>query len=255
MTAVIIAAAVALQTPAVPSGSELFSKMLKKYSSAKTIRGTITFNQSAQGSMAEAKVAILTSLQASQPNLFFMEQTRTPKSSDPDAGNYFLAVSNGKKMNYTVSKNLLPWTDATSGKHSQFYEDAPKTMAGALDVFCTMLLDRSLPIGIALYNPFEIERVTKNLANLKTAEKEVDVKGKTAFRIDALLMKRYKSGNGTVELGQPIYFYIDKDYNFLGMTLEENVADGAGGTYRITSEWVVNLQVDVEVDKSLFVVK
>ena len=254
MTAYLASIALIAQGSPAPSGSEMFSKMLQKYHEAKSVRGTITFNQTATGGSGEAKVSILTSVQWSEPNLFYLEQTRQPQSNDPETQNHFLAVSDGKRMHYTLPKAFLPWTDATSGKHSQFYEAAPKTISGALDTFCALILDRSLPISVALYNPYEIELTTKKLSNIKADEKEVEVSGKPAYRISADVRKARKNAG---DIAMPMYFYIDKDYNLLGVVFEENVSDGppTNNIYKITSQWVVNLQVNTDVDKSLFVVR
>ncbi len=252
MTACLLAIAALTAQTAAPSGSELFSKMLARYHDAKSVRGTITFNQTASGGPGEAKVTILTSVQWSESNLFYLEQTRQPASTDPDTSSHFIAVSDGKRMHYTLPKATLPWTDASSGKHSQFYEAAPKTVAGGLDAFCTFILDRSLPVAVALYNPYEIELTTKKLTNIKADEKEVEIFGKPAYRVSADIRKARKNAS---DIGIPMYLYIDKEYNLLGVVFEENVQAAQGTVYKITSQWIVNLQVNAEVDKSLFVVR
>lgn len=252
MTAFIALALIAQQPAEAPKASELFNKMLNKYYTAKTIKGTIQFNQTAVET--GTKVTITTSLQAMKPNLFIVEQNRSPQSADPALLNQFLAISDGTNMAYSVPKGALPWTDYSSGKHSRFYEKAPKTISEALDAFCTFTLDRSLPLALALYNPYEVERVTKKLSNLQVLD-EVETSGKKAYRIQAAYtFAEAVPEKNIAAIRIPAYIFIDKEYNLVGLVWQETVVDG-GVKLILNNQWVVDLQPDAEVDKNQFRVR
>jgi hypothetical protein len=219
--------------------------MLNSYYSASSIKGTVAFGQSSEG----IKVQILTSVQRDAPNLFFLEQTRVPKSDAPEAKNYFVAKCDGKRMGYTLPKGFLP---ATSGRSSTFYENAPKTSAEGLDAFAQMLSDRSLPIAIAIYNSYEVKRVTDRLANLKVADGNAEYKGKAVYRVSAEQVRVVKN---RPPIRMPVTIVIDKEFNLLFIGWDEVVAN-EGASVNVRSEWTVNLQVNpTGLDKNLYTVR
>jgi hypothetical protein len=234
------------QAPAAP---EIFSKMLTKYYEAKSVRGTVLFSQTAMG----AKVDVATTLQKDQPNLFYIEQTRIPKSSDSEAVNYFMAASDGKKMVYTMPAAFLP---ATGPAGRRLYETAPPTAEAALNIFCTMLADRSLPIGLSLYNAYEVQLVTDRFSNLRIESADAELGGRPCYklRIDyTRYFAKPKTGQPAIKI--PAYVYIDKDFNLLGLWWEEAVGDKAHEPVVVRSEWKVNLQTNVETNKDLYVIR
>jgi hypothetical protein len=255
----LIAAAVLAQAPSTElTGAQVFSKMLARYHEAKSVRGTVTLTQTATSGTTQVKVTVLSTVQVAQPNFFFLEQTRQPKAADPAESSHFLGVSDGKRISYTVPRDLLPATDPTSGKHSQFYEEAPPGIDGAMNAFCRMVLDRSLPIAVALYNPYEIQLITRHLSNLRIEKVDAELpNGKTGYQIAADYVKFIKEGQATRGVpAHPAAILIDKEFNLVWMGWSETIAEpGMAGTYKITSEWSVNLAIDGEIDKGLFTVR
>jgi len=248
-----VIAALALALPGSDTGSEVLSKMLSKFHTANTVKGTIQFIQTATSNAGTAKVTVLTTLQVSKPNLFFIEQLRQPAAQGTDTLSHFVAVSDGKRMFYTVPPRLLPMTDV--GKHSKFYEAAPKSVEEGLNAFCTMLIDRSLPVAMALYNPYEITTFTRRLSNVTMDKEDAELAGKPVFRIKADYTYGVSQGDqGVSALKTPAYIYVDKDYNLVSL-LWQDVLGTADQPNTIRSEWTVNLQTNVEVDKELFKVK
>lgn len=250
----VLTAAVVLQTPAM-SGGELFSKMLGKYHTANSLKGTIAFVQSASG----AKVQILTTLQHQKPNLFYIEQVRQPKSADVDS-NQFMAVSDGKRFAYSVPKNFLPMTDATSGKHNRLFEPAPASIDEGLNVFCTFLLDRSLAVAIALYNPYEIQRVTTRFTNLKIVSDNAEYEGAPAYKVSADYTVFYaKPEKNQPAVKVPATIIIDKEMNLRYIAWQEVVGAEVQGqrvTATVNNEWLIKLQVNpTEIEKNLFTVR
>jgi hypothetical protein len=247
-----IAAIIALVLPAAPpqlTGSEIFSKMLTKYYEAKSIRGAIEFTQTA----GTAKVKVLTSVQTSKPNLFFVEQLRDPAVEDPSVLNHFTAVSDGKRMSYTVPKQFLPlMTD--SNKSNVFYEPAPAGVDGGLNAFCTSLIDRSLPIALALYNSYEITSFTRRLSNLTMDDERAKLGEKEVYRLKANYAYGVDSNTGA-KLQTPAYITVDKDFNLKRIVWQDMIGTGTGAASSIVSRWTVNLNIDAEPDKSLFKVK
>jgi hypothetical protein len=84
-------------------------------------------------------------------------------------------------------------------------------------------------------------------------EKEVEYAGKRAWAIEAQYI-RFRAKNGRPEVRIPIYFYISKDYDLLGMEYAENLMDGQV-TYRLESRWTAQLERDAEIPQETFVVK
>ncbi|MBA3727002.1 MAG: hypothetical protein H0W86_11275 [Armatimonadetes bacterium] len=246
-------ALLALTAQAADTGAEVVSKMLSRFHTANTIKGTITFTQTASSSAGTAKVTVLTTLQMSKPNLFFIEQLRQPAVEGTDTLSHFVAVSDGTRMSYTVPPRLLPWTDV--GKHSKFYEVAPKSVEEGLNAFCTMLIDRSLPVAMALYNPYEITTFTRRLSNVTMDKDDAEISGTPVYRIKADYTYGAVQGDqGGAALKTPAYIYVDKNYNLVSL-LWQDLLGTPEQPNTIKSEWVVKLQTNVEVDKELYKVK
>ncbi|MGI8923004.1 MAG: LolA family protein [Fimbriimonadales bacterium] len=246
-------ALLALTTSATDTGTEVVSKMLSKFHTANTVKGTIAFVQTASSNSGTAKVTVLTSLAMSKPNLFFIEQLRQPAAQGTDTLSHFVAVSDGTRMSYTVPPRLLPMTDA--GKHGKFYEVAPKSVEEGLNAFCTMLIDRSLPIALGLYNPYEITTFTRRLSNVTMDKEDAEISGIPVYRIKAdYTYGTAQSDQGVSALKTPAYIYVDKNYNLVSL-IWQDLLGTAEQLNTIRSEWTVNLQTNVEVDKELFKVK
>jgi len=228
----------------------VFEQMLSKYKDAKTVAGRVVFEQTARSASGEKKVAIATTLAVSKPKKFAIQQTRTPADTSGTLSNSFWAVSDGTKMGYSIPKGLLP------GDPPKMYEAVPDFagVSEGLDAFAPLLLDRSFPIAVAFYNEYEMRLLLQEVVAFKfSQEKEVEYAGKRAWAIEAQYI-RFRAKNGRPEVRIPIYFYISKDYDLLGMEYAENLMDGQV-TYRLESRWTAQLERDAEIPQETFVVK
>lgn len=243
-------ATLSLQAPAgeaqQPTAKEVFQEMLSRYHTAKSASGTVVFEQTATSGTGEKRVAISTRLAVSKPKKFFIEQSRSPR--DDVLPNSFTAVSDGKRLGYTVPKGLLP------GDPPRLYEAVPEYagVSEGMDAFAPLLLDRSFPIAVAFYNEYEMRLLTQEISSLTLLEDRT-VAGEPAWVIKAEYV-RFRRTESRPEVKIPIYFYVSKSYDLLGMVYEEGLMDG-GVQYNITSRWTVRLQRDVEIPESTFTVR
>lgn len=229
-----------------PTAKEVFQEMLTRYHAAKSVSGTVVFEQAATSGSGEKRVVITTRLAVSKPKKFFIEQSRSPR--DDVMPNSFAAVSDGKKLGYTVPKGLLP------GDPPKLYEAVPdySGVSEGMDAFASLLLDRSFPIAVAFYNEYEMRLLTQEVASLTLLE------DRTVGEQQAWVIKgdyiRFRRTANRPEVKIPIYFYVSKSYDLLGVVYEEGLMDG-GVQYNITSRWTVRLQRDVEIPESTFTVR
>lgn len=228
------------------TAKEVFQEMLSRYHAAKSVAGTVVFEQTATSSAGEKRVVITTRLAVSKPKKFFIEQARNPR--DDVLSNAFSAVSDGKKLGYTIPKGLLP------GDPPKLYEAVPDYagVSEGMDAFAPLLLDRSFPIAVAFYNEYEMRLLTQELSSLSLLEDRT-VGEQQAWVIKADYVRFRKTANRP-EIKIPMYFYVSKSYDLLGMVYEEGLVDG-GVQYNITSRWTVKLQRDVEIPEATFVLR
>lgn len=229
-----------------PTAKEVFQEMLSRYHAAKSVSGTVVFEQTATSGSGEKRVVITTRLAVSKPKKFFIEQSRSPR--DDVMPNSFAAVSDGKKLGYTVPKGLLP------GDPPKLYEAVPdySGVSEGMDAFAPLLLDRSFPIAVAFYNEYEMRLLTQEVTSLTLLE------DRTVGEQQAWVIKgdyiRFRRTATRPEIKIPIYFYVSKSYDLLGVVYEEGLMDG-GVQYNITSRWKVNFERDVEIPESTFTVR
>ncbi len=245
MFAIIVAALISAPQDTPLDGKATFERMLTKYYSAKSIKGTIEFNQTVEG---VGKSTILTTVQAQKPNLLFIEQTKTTGEKAS-----FRAICDGKQLVFTAPPD---WTNYRPGARMVFAE-APDSFSNAMDSFAVLMLDRQLASGLALYNPYEVVTFTKQIKNIRM-EAEVTLSGTPAWRLSA----EYGIGVGGPGTGEraayaKAWFYVSKNFDFLGMVYQEILQGTNERTrqtirYQITNQWIVNLVVDAPVDASLF---
>lgn len=230
---------------------------LQRYHDAKTLSGTIEFIQTARGSSGVTSVTVTTKVQAAKPNLFYIEQSRQPQSQDSGVRNHFWAACNGKQIGYTLPSDALPLVKR--GSHDRLYEPAPPTISEGLDIFCTLLVDRSLPVSLALYNAYEVQQFVNRLSNLKL-EEDTKFEGKDVYRIRSDYTYTWVIVRGEkTPVKIPAYLYIDKEYNFLGMVWEETIQGEVqerptriSDQVKITNQRIVRIQINSPVDEALF---
>lgn len=236
-----IATLFAFPQSAAPDGKATFEKMLEKYYNAKTLKGTIEFNQTVEG---VGKSTIATTVQVQQPNLLYLEQRKTT-----GAQKTFRAISDGKTLGHTA-----PVFDS----EKMIYADAPTTLSGLIDSFAPLMLDRQLATSLAVYSPFEVVTFTKPIKNLKL-DQEVTINGQSAWR----LVADYGIGVGGPATSDraayaKAWFFVSKNHDFLGMVYQETLQTKQGNRtvhYQLTNQWIVNLTVDGAVDSALFKVQ
>lgn len=233
-----IAMLLALPQGAALDGKAAFEKMLEKYYNAKTIKGTIEFNQTVEG---VGKSTITTTVQVQQPNLLYLEQRKI--TGEPKT---FRAICDGKTLGHTA-----PVFDTKR----MIYTAAPETLSGLIDAFAPLMLDRQLATSLAVYSPFEVVTFTKPIKDIKFDE-EVTLNGQSAWR----LVADYGIGVGGPATSDKAaytkaWFFISKSYDFLGMVYQETLQGRQGNrtvNYQITNQWIVNLTVDGSIDPGLF---
>jgi len=246
-----------LQSPPL-TAQDAFDKMIAVYRDAKSIKGTITFSQTAYSQSTldtiEARMQVKTVVQREQPNLFFLEQKRDPFN---EANlNYFSAVCDGKKMSYTMDKRLLPFVGSKPGESIPLYENAPKSAAEGLDAFCTLLAERSLPVALAMGNSYEVKRAVRPLSNFRLDPSGEKLSGEKTYRILAAFDVN-AGWRGAMSVKIPAVIVIGDDFNLRSLSTTESMMPG--GTSRVQSiktEWVVDLVLNpTSLDASKYKVR
>ncbi|HWP30340.1 MAG TPA: hypothetical protein VNK96_01245 [Fimbriimonadales bacterium] len=219
------------------TAQEIFNKMLSRYHQANSIKGSITFNQTGKFSGGSATTTTITNIHAKKPNFVYFEQIR--KSREPLV---FKAICDGKQLAYSAPPE---WAQGDPRKR-YLYEPAPPTLDGILNVFPTLLLDRSLPVALALYNPYEIKLITSRLTDLSIHD-EPELDGKKVWRLSAKMSLLERA---SPEVSIPVFFYISKNYELLGVAWEETVMFQE--KVQVTNQWIVKLELNAKVDEGLF---
>ena len=245
---IVLTAALLLAPVQLPSASATVSKMLAKYHGAQTISGRVTFTQSA----GSAKVVITTDVLTKKPNLFSIQQTRTPASQG--GANSFLAVGDGKKIGYPAPPGSATFLAQAP---ERFFEAAKPDLESNFRAFSGMLLDRSMGVAIGLYAPEEIYLTIGRLRDLKISEATAGEK--TVYRIDFQLVvgnavPASDSFPAKPEARIPGVMTISKEHDLMGVAWREKV-----GTKEqqvdVLSEWSVALEVGKPIDATAFRVR
>ena len=245
---IVLTAALLLAPVQLPNASATVSKMLAKYHEAQTISGRVTFTQSA----GNAKVIITTDVLTKKPNLFSVQQTRTPASQG--GANSFLAVGDGRKIGYPAPPGSATFLTQTP---ERFFETAKPDLESNFRAFNGMLLDRSLGVAIGLYSPEEIYLTIGRLRDLKISEAASGEK--TVYRIDFQLVvgNAVPASDGfpaKPEARIPGVMTISKEHDLMGVAWREKV-----GTKEqqvdVLSEWVIALEVGKPIDQTVFRVR
>jgi hypothetical protein len=244
----ILIAALVLVPIQLPDASQTVGKMLSKYHDAKTIAGKVVFSQTA----GSAKVTITTDLAVQKPNLFSVQQTRSPAAQD--GVNSVFAVGDGKRIGYPA-----PPGSGTFLNHSpeRFFENAKADLDGNFAAFSGMLLDRSLGVAVGLYAPAEVSLTISRLRQLKLSE--VQLGDKTVYRIDCQLVvsNALPASDGFPAKPEgriPAVMTISKEHDLLGVAWSEQVGVKEQ-TIDVKSEWTIALQVDRPLEAGVFRVR
>lgn len=150
MTTLLLAAALASQQP---TGAQIVSECLAYYHGKANFGGTITSTFTVNGKTGH----IVTRVQASNPNLFFIEQKSdlTPE--------VYRAVSDGKRFGYPVPLHDRPPVTEPIEQNNGILMDVD-TMYG---IVAPYLPDRSIPLDIVVNRPRDLEAVSQMLSNFK----------------------------------------------------------------------------------------
>lgn len=249
MIALALATTLVLQdTPQKSEADVLFSKMIAKFSTAKTVVGTVDFMQTATVDGVLRRVEIRSNIQTEAPNKFFLQQV------DASKGTSFTAVCDGKQICYSAPQE---WVERGKPK---IFEPASKERDANVQAFAILMPDRSFPIGLALYSTNEIKQTVYRLRNLKI-EGEVAVGGVNAQKVRATYI--IDDGGGRLPASLTVaYYYITKEGDLVYITREETVGGGqtrdAKGnilkqeSYKVASQWAVNFKFDAPVDAAAF---
>lgn len=226
-------------------GAQIFSQMLNKYYQATSLKGTIEWIQTATSPSHTAKTITVTTVIMKRPNFFYLEQKR-----DRGDERHFLAACDGKQMAYSTPKK---WRDIPGAK-PYVYEPAPQEIKGALDAFAPLLLDRSLPVSVALYNPYEVQQFVSRIKNV-TVQSEVTSAGTPGWRLK--LDYVYAFANAAAnrsEIVIPLFVEISKNYDLLSLSWQQILQETPERKYTVTDSWRVNLEVNLPIDEKAIVV-
>lgn len=248
-------AAVALLGNPTFTGAELWEKTLAKYRGVQSLRGTIEFVQTGTAGDLHGQSVIVTEVAAKRPNRFMLRQTK--RTGQPMV---FMATCDGKQMAFTAP---LDW-QAKSPIARVIYAAAPETIEGALDSFAPLLLDRQLPVALALYNSEDVKLFSRAIRNPTIAEEFVE-RGRTVYRLEAeFAFSRFGPADPSKRTGVdawiPLDLFVSKDGDLLGMEYRESLSfrdarTGLNITLHVVNRWNVDLQINAEVEDSMFVIR
>lgn len=237
------------------SAAEIWDKTLARYKNVQSIRGTIEFVQSGTAGDLHGQSVILTEVAAKQPNKFTLRQTKRTGQAMT-----FAAACDGKQMAFTAP----PDWQSKSPNARVVFSLGPEKIEGALDAFATLLLDRQLPVALALYNPEDVKLFSRAIRNPKFV-KEFEERGTTVHHLEAeYAFSRFgpadPSKKSGVDAWIPIDLYVSEDGDLLGMQYRETLSfrdarTGLNITLELVNRWSVNLQVNAPLEDSLFAIR
>lgn len=266
MIGIVLAAAIGMQdAPQTVDASKLFSKMLARYNAAQSVSGTITFTQTADVRGVPRKLTIETKIQGQKPNKLYLWQT--PSTSVGTSGVLpFFAISDGKQVCYTAPPQ---WAG-----NKKIYEPAGKDFDTLLASFSLLMIDRGFPEALAAYSNNEIKDTVYRLRDLKD-EGAATIEGRSARKIRSTyiisdgvikspdVIAKIKTQNVPPSL-TVCYFYITNEGDLLAINREEMVGGGPlrdqtgrpvqQESFKVSSQWIVDLKIDQPVDASLFTI-
>jgi len=238
-----------------PTAAQLWDTTFERYKNAKSIIGTIEFVQSGVAGDLKSESIILTEVAAKQPNKFSIRQTK--RTGQPAI---FMAASDGKQIAFTAP----PDWQRMSPRARTVYGYAPEKIEGALDTFASILLDRNLPVALALYNPADIKIYSQGIRAPKLVD-EIKDGGRTIYHLEAsYAFSRFGPGDPTkrngVDAWIPIQLFVTQQGDLVAMEFEESLnfrdqRTGLNITLNVVNRWNVNLQVDAAVDDSIFAIR
>jgi len=221
---------------AAPSAGPLISKMLDRYSKAKTASGRISFVQQADG----ASVTVDTELQYERPNKLYIRQER--KGSD---AHVWLAVSDGKVLSYDRPEGVF-------GRDR--FRDKVGPSSNLSDLY-TAVLDslgeRSPALAMMISRRDDLVALLQMWGPTTIAGKTT-LRGTEAFVIDG----SYRVASGG-RLSGKLEMVITADGDLLRYVQREKVQLPAPSNklVELVTTWDCNVRVDAPVDDGLFTVK
>lgn len=228
-----------------PKPSAIISKMIERYSTAKTITGTIKLRQ---GVKDAAPGSVVTILQFDKPSKLYIQQTL--RASE---GGSWLIVSDGKRFSYDAPE--LPFVRKGQRLVEPLAQPGaePLDIRGVYSVAGQTLEDRSAPLDIALGRLQDLQLFTSQLVTLeylgkaKIGEQEVTVIGGGWRPYNTAPPAEPMPASGRFEI------YIS-DAGDLKRYIVRQMVGRPDGTnpFEVTSQWEVDLTVNGTPDPSLF---
>lgn len=221
-----------------PSPSQVVSKMLAKYSDAKTLVGRIQFVQSADN----VGVTTDTVLQFEKPAKLYIFQAR--RSSQPAQA---LVTSDGKRISYNAPNELA------GGEGVRLIESL--SVAGrTLDIktqyaiSSRSLLDRSAMLDIVISRTEDLQFVRGQWATLEY--------GKMAEGAKGYLIQGDWREYPNAQVSGKFRMLIGEDHELKQYAVYETVSlPNNLGTKQVTSLWTSDIQINGKVDPNLFKVR
>jgi hypothetical protein len=247
MIGLLAAFVIGVQTPA-PTAAGLIGRMFKHYADAKTIYGTIRLVQSSM----QHSMEVDTTLAVERPDLIYLRQEQPHSDKTPVE-----LVSDGVQFAYTAIPSPLSPPKLIESEHPT---DAPAQHVGDM-YFCLLptLLDRSLPLDVAISRTDHLKLVTVELAsfsikgqasvrNIPTYEIDGQWKDALANQIAGTFELYVTPAGDLVRLTRHQFFAVSPKW-----LIDHHLpADSFSQGIEVVNTWDADLTVDQPVNRSLF---
>ncbi|HRJ26617.1 MAG TPA: hypothetical protein PLO61_03785 [Fimbriimonadaceae bacterium] len=224
--------------PPTSTPAELVSRMLERYSSAKSVTGAISLTQTYMGKSA----TIDTRLQYEKPGLLYVRQETRVQN-----GRTSLVVSNGTFFKYTLPAEV----DGRPGEMLfESLNQGNKLMTYA-DVYAAAgrsLVDRSAPLDIVISRRDDLRFISGTWINLAWGT-PVSMAGQTAWPVTG----DWRENQGLNPSGK-YTMWITATGDLLQYEIREALKlDDRSPAMTMLSVWTVRVEVDGKPDPALFV--
>ena len=230
------------------SAASLISMMFKHYSDAQSMAGTIRLVQSSMGKSLE----IDTKMAFQKPSLMYLFQSQADGRREPSS-----LVSDGIHFAYTAPSNLDKRPPKLIESIHQRHYDI--TVPELYVVARLSLIERSLPLDVAIGRPTDLKAISEQLATFGLTGRAT-INGHEANVIKGELRdNRNGVGNGHFEMditndGDLVHFWKSESFQISPSYIEKQhlpMSDFAGGV-RVEWSYDVDLAVNTVPDQSLF---
>ena len=219
------------------SPAQLISKMLKHYSDAKSLTGTIKLSQ---GIGKPATGSMVTAIQFEKPSMLYIRQTL--KTSEPRE---WVITSDGERFSYPKPEYLpgdprIRLIDKVTPRPGEVLD-----IRGIYSVCGQSLGDRPVPLDVAIGRPQDLKTFTQQLVTLEP-------RGKTKLGEEEVNLIEGRWRDYTLAEGRYAIYVTDAG-DFRRYVVVQMVKPSARmDAVEVTSQWDINLVVNGKTDPNLF---